>query len=241
MLPRRHYAAALPLGGRWCSWPGHVRQRRSHGEFCLGLNKQKNKQERKRILLHRGWTSALCDRNDTGCQAHSWNATAGRRARALGLILAPLGFYLTTSILGKLPLGKYREGQRGGGRLGQVLEAAWPIQADTKRLFHRFLAEIAGHQAVWVPCQGSAFPAAAPASTLLWLLPITQTDSLLTPLSTTFSTFRAIQMTIRNIQSCLINTRRTKGTEDGPDFSPELLLRLPSQLHLPEQTTSSVS
>lgn len=43
-----------------------------------------------------------------------------------GLILAPLGFYLTTSILGKLPLGKYREG-RGGGRLGQVLEAARPL------------------------------------------------------------------------------------------------------------------
>lgn len=42
-----------------------------------------------------------------------------------GLILAPLGFYLTTSILGKLPLGKYREGSGVGG-LGQVLEAAGP-------------------------------------------------------------------------------------------------------------------
>jgi len=44
-----------------------------------------------------------------------------------------------------------------------------------------------------------------------------------------FSTVRATQTSsIRNIQSRLLNTRRTKGTNDGPDFSSELPLQLPS-------------
>lgn len=60
-------------------------------------------------------------------------------------------------------------------------------------------------------------------------LPISHMDSLLTCLPAAFSTSRAMQTTICNNQSCLLNIGRTKGTEEGPDSSPKLLLRLPPQ------------
>lgn len=150
------YAIALPLRGKWCSQPRQAKQTWSHGEFFLGLNKKKREgEEKERLLLRQGWTSTLCNWKGAGCQARSWNATTGSRAREPGLNLAPTSIYLPTSILGKFPLGKYREGQQRG-RFRQVQEVAWAgVFAPTRHklnLLHCFLAEIAGNYSVLSPC-----------------------------------------------------------------------------------------
>lgn len=98
-----------------------------------------------------GWTG-LC-----GTGAVLLTAEMPRRDRpgAPGLILAPLGFYLTTSILGKLPLGKYREGSGVGGGWDRCWGLLDPSE-HTQSFFSALSSQKSqGIGALWGPCQGS--------------------------------------------------------------------------------------